>query len=128
MMLIPNMPKVARKKSEGKVVLGNGNGRLKFQCFDLPESLLENLPGAKMNPPSVPEVEIYVDGDLWEMASSFFGHKNDDSIYIVRRDTDGHLYIQFGDGVSGRRLPTGTNNIVAKKRSGAGKRGNATTN
>lgn len=125
-MLIPDMPKVARKKSEAKVVLGNGSGRLKFQCFDLPESLLAGLPGAKMNPPSIPEVEIYVDGDKWDEVSSFFGHKSDSSIYIVRRDTDGHLYVQFGDGLTGRRIPTGTNNVVAIQRSGAGETGKTT--
>ncbi len=108
--------------------MGSGNGRLKFQCFDLPESLIANLPGAKMNPPSIPELDICVEGDPWDAVSSFYGHKSDDSIYIVRRDTDGHLYVQFGDGITGRRLPTGANNVVAKQRSGAGETGDISTN
>ena len=40
------------------------------------------------------------------------------SIYFVRIGKDDHAYIQFGDGKSGARLPTGSGNISSAYRSG----------
>jgi hypothetical protein len=126
-MLILTMPKAAPKKPVKKVVLGSGDPRSKFQSFDLPESLLAHMQDVNTNPPGVPELEIYVDDVLWSRSESFFGHVPDDTIYIVRRDDDNHLYVQFGDGRNGKRLPLGTNNIVAKCQAGAGKTGKTST-
>jgi hypothetical protein len=38
----------------------------------------------------------------------------------VREDATGASYVQFGDGETGARLPSGLNNVVARYRTGAG--------
>src|ERR1019366_1582330 len=41
--------------------------------------------------------------------------------YIVRQNDSGDSLVIFGDGIRGQRLPTGSSNIVANYRYGAGK-------
>lgn len=48
-----------------------------------------------------------------------------DAVYQVRTDLDGRPTVVFGDGERGRRLPAGTENVVATYRAGAGAGGNA---
>jgi predicted phage baseplate assembly protein len=49
-----------------------------------------------------------------------FGRGAKEEIYIVREDADGNSWVQFGDGITGARLPSGIDNIVAAFRSGTG--------
>jgi hypothetical protein len=71
-------------------------------------------------PPEVPELQIYVNNRLWKRVSSFFGRKTDEEIYLVREDTDDNSWVQFGDGKTGARLPSGIKNVVARFRTGTG--------
>jgi predicted phage baseplate assembly protein len=41
-------------------------------------------------------------------------------VFVTREDENGKTHVMFGDGVSGARLPTGVNNVVATYRVGAG--------
>ena len=43
-------------------------------------------------------------------------------------DDDGKVYVRFGDGVTGQRLPTGNRNVAARYRAGAGSNGNVDAN
>ncbi|HVO08506.1 MAG TPA: hypothetical protein VMT83_17065, partial [Burkholderiaceae bacterium] len=76
-----------------------------------------------VTPPQVPELEVYVNGRLWTRVASFFGRGPQEEIYIVREDADGASWIQFGDGTTGARLPSGINNVTAQYRSGSGAHG-----
>jgi len=44
-------------------------------------------------------------------------------IYGTTRDEDGNTHIQFGDGQTGSRLPSGKDNVASKYRQGAGSQG-----
>ena len=48
----------------------------------------------------------------------------DDRVYTIRLDEDGGAFVEFGDGIEGARLPTGTSNVVASYRHGGGTDGN----
>ena len=41
----------------------------------------------------------------------------------MREDADGKSYVQFGDGKTGARLPTGRGNVIAQFRTGSGSHG-----
>src|SRR5262249_29117809 len=56
----------------------------------------------------------------WQEASALFGQDGDAEVYIVRRADDGAVGVQFGDGETGARLPTGAENVTAVYRSGVG--------
>jgi hypothetical protein len=107
-------------KKEKEVVLGNGDHSKKFQAFKLPKKPLTYHNQADASPPEVPELEIYVNDLLWTQVPVFFGRKRREHIYIVREDNDGNSWVQFGDGITGARLPSGIRNITARYRTGSG--------
>ena len=115
-----NLVEANQGKTEKEAVLGNGDSRQKFQTFKLPKSPLtyHNLPGE--TPPEVPELQIYVNDRLWKRVPTLFNHKPEEEIYIVREDSNGDSWVQFGDGKTGKQLPSGLKNVIAKYRTGIG--------
>ncbi|MDN5854207.1 MAG: hypothetical protein L0K86_15425, partial [Actinomycetia bacterium] len=112
--------------SEGKAVpievLGNGDARAVFQTYKLPKPMTYHLsPGA--TPPQVPELTVYVNNRAWTRVASLYGQPPDAQVYIAREDAEGNSFVQFGDGKTGARVPSGTGNVSAGLRTGAGARG-----
>lgn len=112
---------------EGKTlpeeVLGSGDATLVFQSFKLPKAPLTYHLVSENTPPETPETEIYVGGRLWHEVDTFFGRGPEEHIYIVREDTEGNSWVQFGDGKTGARLMAGTKNVTARYRTGSGSHG-----
>lgn len=115
-----NVIEATQGKTEKEAVLGNGDSRESFQTFKLPKSPLTYFRSEAETPPEVPELEIYVNEQLWKRVSSFCGYGPKDEIYIVRQDVKGDSWVQFGDGRTGARLPSGFQNAVARYRTGTG--------
>jgi hypothetical protein len=115
-----NIVDATQGKTEKLVALGNGDSRLVFQIFKLPKSPLTYLHSDSVTPPEVPQLQIYVNNRLWKQVASFFGRKPDEEIYIVREDPENTSWVQFGDGETGARLPSGVKNVTAVYRSGTG--------
>lgn len=118
-----NLVDASQGKSEREAVLGNGDHRQSFQTFPLPKSPLTYFLSAGEIPPQTPELEIWVNGRLWIRVDAFFGHGPKEEIYIVREDAEGRSFVQFGDGETGARLPSGVKNVSAVYRTGTGARG-----
>lgn len=115
-----NLVTANQGKTEPEAVLGNGDSRQIFQTFKLPKSPLTYFNSKSETPPEVPELEIYVNDRLWQRVQSLFNRQPKEEIYIVREDGNGDSWVQFGDGKTGARLPSGLNNVVAKYRTGIG--------
>jgi hypothetical protein len=115
-----NLVDASQGKSETAVPLGNGDNRLVFQSFKVPKAPVTYLISDTDTPPEVPELQIYINDRLWKRVPSFFDRRPEEEIYIVREDTDNNSWVQFGDGVTGSRLPSGVKNVVAKSRTGTG--------
>ena len=107
-------------KSGDPVILGNGDGRQAFQSFMLPDTPLTYLTDPASDPPETPELEVFVDDILWTRVGSLFGSGPDDEVYIVREDDEGYSWVQFGDGITGKRPPSGVGNVMARYRTGSG--------
>jgi hypothetical protein len=120
-----NIVDASQGREQREAVLGNGDNRQIFQTFTLPKAPLTYFLSAGVIPPHTPELEVFVDRRLWTRVDAFFGHGPDEQIYIVREDADGRSYVQFGDGETGARLPSGLKNVTATYRSGAGATGAA---
>lgn len=101
-------------------VLGNGDSREIFRTFKLPKSPMTYLNSPVDTPPEVPELQVYVNDRLWKRVPSFFGREGKEEIYIVREDSNDDSWVQFGDGKTGARLPSGIKNVVANYRTGTG--------
>ena len=115
-----NLADATEGKRETPAPLGNGDHRLVFQTFKIPKVPLTYLISESSTPPEVPELEIYVNNRLWKRVSSFFGRGPTEEIYLVREDAENTSWVQFGDGKTGARLPSGIKNVVASFRYGNG--------
>lgn len=120
--VLGNLVDVSEGKAVPTEVLGNGDARAVFQTFKLPKPPTYHLsPGA--TPPHVPELTVQVADRIWTRVPSLFGQPGDAEVYVVREDADGNGWVQFGDGLTGARLPSGVGNVAATLRTGAGSRG-----
>ena len=55
----------------------------------------------------VTDLEVAIDGEPWQLVASLIESSPHDAHYVVTRGENGSTVIEFGDGVHGRRLPTG---------------------
>ena len=62
-------------------------------------------------------LEVTIDGDRWQPVPALVGSGPDDAHYIVTAGKDGATVVEFGDGVHGRRPPSGAE-IRVRYRSG----------
>jgi hypothetical protein len=118
-----NLIEATQGNTEKEAILGNGDSRQAFQTFKLPKSSLTYLNSVGETPPEVPELQIYVNDRLWRRVPSFFNRGSQEEIYIVQEDANGESWVQFGDGKTGSRLPSGIKNVIAKYRTGIGAHG-----
>jgi len=118
-----NLADASQGKQEPETVLGNGDNRQTFQTFPLPKYRLTYFLSSDGVPPQAPELQIWVGGRQWSRVDAFFGHGPKEQIYIVYEDADGRSFVQFGDGETGARLPSGIKNVSAVHRTGVGARG-----
>src|SRR5439155_4295840 len=103
-------------------LLGGGDASTKFQTFKLRQPPLTYISAANAGG-AAPTLEVRVNDLLWHETSTLYGEAAKDHVYIARCDGDGNTTVQFGDGVTGARLPSGQNNIRAKYRKGIGLEG-----
>lgn len=113
-----NLVRTDQGKTESEVVLGSGDYRVPFQTFKIQKAPLTFLLDESQTPAQVPELKLYIEGILWKQVDTLFSSRADDAVYIVRQDIEGDSWVQFGDGKTGARLPSGNNNVIAVFRTG----------
>ncbi|MBW4700964.1 hypothetical protein [Micromonospora sp. RL09-050-HVF-A] len=101
-------------------VLGGGDARRAFQRFSLRHVPLTYVPAATASG-SRTTLAVWVDGVRWQEVPALLGQAPSARVYTVRRADDGTVTVTFGDGLTGARLPTGQDNVVATYRSGIGR-------
>ena len=99
--------------------LGSGDATKPNQAFKLSKPPLTFI-ASETDRGIDTTLEIRVDGILWSEVDSLYDAGSSDEVYAVRIDDDGTTRVVFGDGIHGRRLPSGSLNIVATHRSGMG--------
>jgi hypothetical protein len=113
---------VSRGTTVRDEVLGGGSAGVAGQEFILQKAPLTYL--ADPDPSAlggyVSTLQVFVDGVRWTEAPSFYGQPPDAHVFVTREGLDGKTRVQFGDGVNGARLPSGTGNVVASYRYGSG--------
>ena len=102
-----------------KEILGSGDGMTPYQIFNLRHTPLTYV-GADTPSGSASTLKVYVNDVLWRETRFLYGRAPSDHVYVSRRDDAGRTTIQFGDGITGARLPTGQNNVRAEYRKGTG--------
>jgi predicted phage baseplate assembly protein len=68
-------------------------------------------------------LQVRVNQLLWQEVDFFYGHGPDEQVYVTHTDDEGKTSVQFGDGRTGARVPTGQENVSATYRKGMGAEG-----
>lgn len=100
-------------------VLGSGNASVEFQKFKLKQKPLTFV-SAPTASGAATTLEVRVNDVRWDEARDFYHLGPKDRAYTTRIADDGTVTVQFGDGDSGARVPTGAENIFARYRVGIG--------
>lgn len=104
-------------------VSGSGDAAQTGQRIALRQAPLTQVPAS--NPQGrQAELQVYVNDLLWQEVPSLYEQPPGARVYAVRQNDDGQTSLQFGDGIEGARLPSGTNNLRAGYRKGLGLIGN----
>jgi len=113
---------VSRGKTVPNEILGSGDATVAGQEFVLQKSPLTYLlSGDSTSGASYKStLQVWVDGIEWKEMPSFYGQTADARIFVTREDENNITHVQFGDGINGARLPSGSNNVVVKYRYGSG--------
>ena len=123
MTLTANVVDATHGETVLEEVIGRGDARVPHPRFRLRKAPLTHEP-APTPRGGVPALTVRVNGVAWKERPSLHGLAPSDEAYAVRIDDDAVATIQFGDGLSGARLPTGEENVTATYRTGLGRAGN----
>lgn len=99
--------------------LGSGDAAKIFQRFVLRQPPLTYVGGGSASG-AVSTLDIRVNDLRWREIPSLLDAGPQDRVFVTRLDDAGRTTVLFGDGVTGARLPTGTENIKATYRKGMG--------
>ncbi|MFL6305889.1 MAG: putative baseplate assembly protein, partial [Candidatus Sulfotelmatobacter sp.] len=100
-------------------ILGNGDGTNSALQFALKQSPLTHVSAAS-SAGSQSTLQVWVNNLQWHEQDNFIGTGPADRIFITRMDEKQVVTVQFGDGNSGARTPSGQLNVRAVYRKGIG--------
>jgi len=104
-------------------VLGDGDASQTYQQFTLKQSPLTYV-GSTAPSGAESTLQVHVNDLLWHETPTFYGHGPHERIFVTRTGDDGKTTVEFGDGQTGARLPTGRENVTVRYRKGIGTPGN----
>lgn len=99
--------------------LGAGDGSRRFQSFTLKQTPLTYTSAANAAGAAT-SLDVKVNDISWSEVPSLYAQPPSARVFITRRADDGMVRVTFGNGVTGARLPTGVENVVATYRTGIG--------
>jgi len=120
--VLTNLLPFTRGKTVANEVLGSGDATVAGQEFTLAKSPLTYLlsPNSASGSNYSSTLHVWVNSVEWTEQPSFYGQPPTAAIFVTREDENNVTHVQFGDGVNGARLPTGSGNVIASYRYGSG--------
>jgi hypothetical protein len=107
--------------------LGSGNSLDINQQFRLKKPPLTHVSAATTSG-AKSTLKVYINDIQWQEVPTLYSLGPKDLSYFVRIEDNGDTLVTFGDGLTGARLPSGTENITTSYRSGIGLQGNVAAN
>lgn len=111
--------------SHGETVaemLGGGDAAAPFLTLDLTQAPQTHVTDASASG-AAPTLELRVNDILWSEVPHLLEAGPKDHVYTTSIDPAGRTAIRFGDGLTGARPPSGSQNIRARFRKGLGLQG-----
>ena len=109
-------------------IAGSGNASQPNQRFVLKQSPLTHVASATDPLGAVSTLQVRVDDLLWHQRPALYASGPKDRVYTLRQDDQGSTTVRFGDGLTGARLPSASNNLRMTYRKGIGAVGNLREN
>jgi predicted phage baseplate assembly protein len=103
-------------------ILGSGDAGRAYQHFTLKQAPL-TYTSADTASGGESTLEVRVNDLKWTEVETLFGRGPRERIYLTETEDDGTTTVQFGDGITGARLPKGRENVKAAYRKGIGLEG-----
>ena len=100
-------------------VLGSGDASQAYQQFTLRQPPLTYVSAATPSG-AASTLALRVNDLLWHEVPTLYGRGPQEHVYVTRTGDDGRTTVEFGDGITGARLPTGQDNVRATYRKGIG--------
>lgn len=120
--IFANVVRATHGETVEKEILGGGDGAQANQSFALKKPPLTYV-SAPTPSGTQSTLVVRVNGVQWNEAPSLYGLDPGSQSYIIRIDNDSKASVIVGNGESGARLPTGSENVVATYRAGIGPEG-----
>jgi hypothetical protein len=117
-----NLVGVSQGKTVPSEVLGSGDPRIGGQDFTLAKAPVTYFadPASITGAGFSSTVHVSVNGVQWQEVPTFYGQAPTAQVFRLSEDDSGQTHVSFGDGINGALLPTGSGNVVATYRYGAG--------
>ena len=117
-----NVAQATHGETVAEEVLGSGDASQSYQHFSLRQSPLTyvsaSTPGGAES-----TLKVYVNDIEWLEVPTLYGQWPRSRVFVTQTADDGKTTVQFGDGRTGARLPTGQENVKAMYRKGIGQKG-----
>lgn len=126
-VLLGNVAEASHGETVSDEPLGNGDASKSFQRFGLRKSPLTHVPGTN-SVEGASTLTLRVNGEAWTEVESLYAQPPTARVFTARQSDTGDTVLQFGDGRTGARLPTGQGNVVATYRQGLGLEGRMKAN
>lgn len=119
-----NVVKAGHGETQPEYILGSGDAAEINQRFHLDVEDVSFVADANFASGVRADLKVKVDERIWKQIPDLGQSVPEEHHYQVMIREDHTIDIQFGDGVNGRRLPTGFDNVRVRYRTGNGKAGN----
>jgi len=119
-----NVASASHGERQPDKVLGSGDATLSGQRFVLAQQAVSFVPDPAQPRGVRADIDVVVEGRIWQQVGALRDFGPADPVYTAKITEDGTLDLEFGDGQTGRRLPTGLNNVRVRARVGVGLAGN----
>lgn len=111
-------------EAQPTAVLGSGDATASGQSFVFPHDDVAFVADATQTSGVRADLTLSIGGETWLQVPTLHYASATAAQYTVRVTEEGFLRLGFGDGVRGRRLPSGDNNLRVAWRRGHGSVGN----
>jgi len=118
-VLLGNVTGASHGESVRGEIVGDGDASQAFTRFSLKKKPVTFVPSATAGGVSS-SLTLLVNDLKWTEVPTLYGRSPSDEVYITRTGDDQTMTVQFGDGITGARPPSGRQNIVATYRQGIG--------
>lgn len=121
-ILLGNVVEATHGETVRDEILGDGDAAAAFQRFALRKRPLTYVPSSR-SARGESTLRVLINGEKWTEVESLYAQPPTPPVYTARQADDGTTSLQFGDGVTGARLPSGRGNLIATYRQGVGLEG-----